>query len=54
MFMAKRQEYKKRNETLIMTAQKQAIRINAIKGKINKTQAESKYGAVDETVRHSM
>ena len=55
MAMPKRREYKKRNRILIIAAQKQAIRTNAIKAKINKTQAESKCrlcGKVDETVRH--
>ena len=38
-----------------MAAQEQTIRTNAIKAKIDKTQAESKCrlcGKVDETVRH--
>ena len=42
-------------ESLIMAGQEQAIRTNAIKAKIDKTQAESKCrfcGKVDETVRH--
>ena len=46
---------KRETESLIMTAQEQAIRKNAIKAKIDKTQAESKCrlcGKVDETVRH--
>ena len=45
----------KRRETLIMAAQEQAIRANATKAKIDKTQAKSKCmlcGQVDETVRH--
>ena len=57
MAMAKRREYKRETESLIMAAQEQAIRTNAIKAKIDKTQAESKcrlYGKVDETVRHIM
>ena len=40
-----------------MAAQKQAIRTNAIKRKIDKTQAKSKSklcGKVGETVRHSV
>ena len=38
-----------------MAVQRQGIRTNTIKDKIDKTQAESKcrfYGKVDETVRH--
>ena len=53
--MPKRREYKKRNRILIIAAQEQAIRANAIKAKIDKTQAESKCrlcGKVDETIRH--
>ena len=40
-----------------MAAQEQTIRTNAIKAKIDKTQAESKCrlcGKVDETVRHTV
>ena len=46
---------KRETESLIMAAQEQAIRTNAIKAKIDKTQAKSKCrlsGKVDETVRH--
>ena len=46
---------KRETESLIMAAQEQVIRTNAIKAKIDKTQAESKCrlcGKVDETVRH--
>ena len=55
MAMAKRREYKKRNRITNLAAQEQAIRTNAIKAKIDKTQDESKCrlcGKVDETVRH--
>ena len=48
---------KRETESLIMAAQEQGIRTNAIKTKIDKTQAESKCrlcGKVDETVRHSV
>ena len=44
-------------ESLIMAAQEQAIRTNAIKSKIDKTQVESKCRLcvkVDETVSHSV
>ena len=46
---------KRETESLIMAAQEQVIRVNAMKAKIDKTQAESKCrlcGKVDETVRH--
>ena len=46
---------KRETESLILAAQEQAIRTNAIKAKIDKTQAESMCrlcGKVDETVRH--
>ena len=46
---------KSETESLIMAAQEQATRTNAIKTNIDKTQAESKCrlcGKVDETVRH--
>ena len=46
---------KRETESLIMAAQEQAIRTNAIKAKIDKTQAKSKCrlcDKVDETVRH--
>ena len=46
---------KRETEPLIMPVQEQAIRTNAIKAKIGKTQAESKCrlcGKADETVRH--
>ena len=46
---------KRETESLIMAAQEQAIRTNAIKAKIDKAQAESKCrlcGKVDETVRN--
>ena len=46
---------KRETESLIMEAQEQVIRTNAIKAKIDRTQAESKCrlcGKVDETVRH--
>ena len=46
---------KRETESLIMAAQEQSIGTNAIKAKIDKTQAESKYrlcGKVDETVGH--
>ena len=45
---------KRETESLIMAAQEQVIRTNAIKAKIDKTQAESKCrlcGKVDETMR---
>ena len=48
---------KRETESLIMAAQEQAIRINAIKAKIDKTQDDSKCilcGKVDETVRHAL
>ena len=48
---------KREIESLIMVAQEQAIRANAIKAKIDKSQAESKCrlcGKVDETVRHTV
>ena len=46
---------KRETESLIMAAQEQAIRTNAIKAKIDETQAESKCrlcAKVGETVRH--
>ena len=46
---------KREIESLIMAAHEKAIRTNAIKAKIDKTQGESKCrlcGKVDETVRH--
>ena len=46
---------KRETESLIMAAQEQAIRTNAIKAKIGKTQAENKCrfcDKVDEAVRH--
>ena len=46
---------KRETESIIMAVQEQAIMINTIKTKINKTQAESKcrlYGKVDEKVKH--
>ena len=46
---------KRETESLIMAAQEHAIRTNAIKAKLDKTQAESKCrlcGKVDERVRH--
>ena len=51
----KRREYKRETESLIIAAQEQAIRTNAIKAKIGMTQAESKCslcGNVNETVRY--
>ena len=48
---------KRETESLIMATQEQAIRANAIKAKIDKTQAESKCrlcGKVDGTVNHSV
>ena len=55
MAMAKRQEYKKRNRITNYGSTRIGIRANAIKAKIDKTQAKSKCrlcGNVDETVRH--
>ena len=49
-------EDKKRNKISNYAAQEQAIRKNAMKAKIDTTQAESKCrlcGKVDETVRHT-
>ena len=46
---------KRETESLIMAAQEQAIRTNAIKAKIDKSQEESKCrmcGKVDETINH--
>ena len=46
---------KRETESLIIAAQEQAIRTNAIKVKIDKTQAETKCrlcSKMDETVRH--
>ena len=48
---------KRETESLIMTAQEQAIKTNAMKVKIEKTQVEGKSrlrGKVDETVRRSV
>ena len=54
--MVKRGEYKNRNKISNYAAQEQAIRKNAMKAKIDTTQAESKCrlcGKVDETVRYT-
>ena len=48
---------KRKIESLIMAVQEQAIRTNAMKAKIDKTQAESTCrlcDKVDETVGHSV
>ena len=53
--MAKRWEYKKTNRLDSYGSTEQVIRTNAIKAKIDKTQAKSKCrfcGKVDDTVRH--
>ena len=54
MTMPKRRRIKREAEPLIIAVQKQVIRTNAMKVKIDTTQAESKSrlcGIVDETVR---
>ena len=53
MAISKRREYK--TESLLLAAQEQVIRTNAIKAKIGKIRAKSKCrlcGKVDEALRH--
>ena len=53
--MAERREYKKTNQLDSYGSTEQVIRTNAIKAKIDKTQAKSKSrfcGKVDDAVRH--